>query len=53
MGHADTKTTQIHYARSEHGIQLVDDAFAPEDEQPAPQDSHPAQPPTFDATPPT
>jgi integrase len=32
MGHADTKTTQIyvHYARSEHEIQLVDDAFAPE-----------------------
>ena len=32
MGHADTKTTQIyvHYARSEHEIQLVDDAFASE-----------------------
>lgn len=35
MGHADTKTTQIylHYARSEHQIQLVDDAFASESEQ--------------------
>jgi len=35
MGHADTKTTQIyvHYARSEHEIQLVDDAFASESEQ--------------------
>lgn len=35
MGHADTKTTQIyvHYARSEHEIQLVDDAFASQPEQ--------------------
>lgn len=38
MGHADMKTTQIymHYARSEHEIQLVDEAFAAEDSTPAP-----------------
>ena len=41
MGHADTKTTQIyvHYARSEHEIQLVNDAFAPEAEQTPPGDA--------------
>jgi integrase len=51
MGHADTKTTQIyvHYARSEHEIQLVDDAFASESEQTSPGDSPatgPEPPPT-------
>jgi len=42
MGHADTKTTQIyvHYARSEHEIELVDDAFAPESEQNQDEKSH-------------
>ena len=32
LGHADSKTTQIyaHYAPSEHEVQLVDAAFAPE-----------------------
>jgi integrase len=32
LGHADSKTTQIysHYAPSEHEIQMVNDAFAPE-----------------------
>jgi hypothetical protein len=32
LGHADSKTTQIyaHYAPSEHEVQLVDMAFAPE-----------------------
>jgi integrase len=54
MGHADTKTTQIyvHYARSEHEIQLVDDAFASEAEenpdgqrQEAPSSSEPVNPP--------
>jgi integrase len=41
MGHADTKTTQIyvHYARSEHEIQLVDDAFASESEHTSPGDT--------------
>jgi integrase len=41
MGHADTKTTQIyvHYARSEHEIQLVNDAFAPETEHSPFEDS--------------
>ena len=31
LGHADSKTTQIyaHYAPSEHEVQLVDEAFAP------------------------
>lgn len=51
MGHADTKTTQIyvHYARSEHEIQLVDDAFASESEQittPDPQTTGSDSPPT-------
>ncbi len=41
MGHADTKTTQIyvHYARSEHEIQLVDDAFASDPEPNPPGDA--------------
>src|SRR5664280_1306963 len=32
LGHADSKTTQIyaHYAPSEHEVQMVNDAFAPE-----------------------
>jgi integrase len=42
MGHADTKTTQIyvHYARSEHEIQLVDDAFAPDESNPTADKEH-------------
>ncbi len=42
MGHADTKTTQIyvHYARSAHEIQLVDDAFAPEAFEPSADEEH-------------
>ena len=44
MGHADMKTTQIyvHYARSEHEIQLVDHAFAPEAKQTPSGDSQAA-----------
>ncbi len=32
MGHADSETTQIysHYAPSEHEVQVVNDAFAPD-----------------------
>ena len=32
LGHADSKTTQVyaHYAPSEHEVQMVNDAFAPE-----------------------
>lgn len=46
MGHADTKTTQIyvHYARSGHEIQLVDDAFAPESTQTPAKDPDATQP---------
>ncbi len=34
LGHADSKTTQIyaHYAPSEHEVQMVNDAFAPDTE---------------------
>jgi len=44
LGHADSKTTQIyaHYAPSEHEVQMVNDAFAPELETHA--DPDPNQP---------
>jgi predicted dithiol-disulfide oxidoreductase (DUF899 family) len=47
MGHADTKTTQIyvHYARSEHEIQLVDDAFASEQISPGDTPATGSEPP--------
>ncbi len=42
LGHADSKTTQIyaHYAPSEHEVQLVDAAFAPDAKDARTQRSH-------------
>ena len=42
LGHADSKTTQIyaHYAPSEHEVQMVNEAFAPDaDIRPVTQDT--------------
>jgi integrase len=50
MGHADMKTTQIyvHYARSEHEIQLVDDAFAADEPRRSADPRQPDASPTAD-----
>src|SRR5208337_3987867 len=52
LGHADSKTTQIyaHYAPSEHEVEMVNDAFAPDDAT-KPGPSRPA--PAGDRTAPT